>query len=349
MKIVPKEWFLAIFFVITHLILLSLPIQVRADDLDRQQKALNIINNFGEKFCSDIPLKGTSSTTELNAEAKGQLKKLVTRIADLGFNAAAKYGTSKYEGLLQKDILIALQDKHNCKMQIWNDLKNKLLGKTDNKKAEHKAKKQTSNMNSTDNYKVSTDPRQNKSIPTKQQTVSNSPGSFIIQAENVNTVPPVLQSQLGSLEEKVNRIKELLEHPSANNTRILNDYLQSYNLESNYPYGFALFYSDGRKTLHYGLMGKKVTFDPSLVRVKRFSMDTVCIDTGPMKMNNSTLEFTDCCFTRGIEGKFRLVSNGTFGFEVTRLADATTGAVWVLGFTSQEVQGAQGTASGISH
>lgn len=41
-----------------------------ADDLDRQQKALNIIADFANKLCKDRPLKGTSSGVELAGSAK---------------------------------------------------------------------------------------------------------------------------------------------------------------------------------------------------------------------------------------------------------------------------------------
>ena len=100
-----------------------------ADDLDRQQKALNIIADFADKLCKDIPLKGASSGVELTGSAKAELKGIVSKVAELGFEGAAKYKDSHYEGLLQTDLAVMLKDNRSCRLQVWNDLKDKLLSK----------------------------------------------------------------------------------------------------------------------------------------------------------------------------------------------------------------------------
>jgi hypothetical protein len=104
------------------------PMQSRAaDDLDRQQKALNIIADFADKLCKDIPLKGTSSGVELTGNAKAELKGIVSKVAELGFEGAAKYKDSRYEGPLQTDLAVILKDNSDCRRQVWNDLKDKLV------------------------------------------------------------------------------------------------------------------------------------------------------------------------------------------------------------------------------
>ena len=88
------------------------PMQSRAaDNLDRQQKALNIIADFADKLCKDIPLTGTSSGVELTGNAKAELKGIVSKVAELGFEGAAKYKDSRYEGPLQTDLAVMLKDK----------------------------------------------------------------------------------------------------------------------------------------------------------------------------------------------------------------------------------------------
>lgn len=115
---------------IVILFLLYLIPSAHADELDRQQKALTIISDFAEKICSDVSLKGSSGSAELSGKVKAQLKGVVNKVADLGFESAAKYQKSNYEGLLQSDLVTALKDNKSCKLQIWNDLKDKLLSKT---------------------------------------------------------------------------------------------------------------------------------------------------------------------------------------------------------------------------
>jgi hypothetical protein len=166
-----------------------------------------------------------------------------------------------------------------------------------------------------------------KSVPGhKQQTVSESPGSTIIQADNVNInlTPEAL--------------RRLLENKNTSNSKKVEDYVQRSGLESTYPLGFALFYSDGRKTLHYGQTGTGVIFDPSLVEVTEFGTDKICLSSAPIKVNRTTLNFSNNCFARGSEGRFSFVDLGTAGVEIARLADSGKAVVWVMGLTSGKEQ-----------
>lgn len=98
-----------------------------ADDLDRQQKALNIISEFASKICQDISLSHETSSLELSASAKAGLKGVAKKIADLGFEAATKYSNTTEQGLLQQNLAQALADSRTCRVKVWDDLKGKLL------------------------------------------------------------------------------------------------------------------------------------------------------------------------------------------------------------------------------
>lgn len=98
-----------------------------ADDLPRQQKALEVISDFASKLCQDVSLSRETSSLELSASAKAELKGVAKKIADLGFDAAAKYANTKEQGLLQQDMAKALADSRSCRMKVWDDLKGKLL------------------------------------------------------------------------------------------------------------------------------------------------------------------------------------------------------------------------------
>jgi hypothetical protein len=106
-----------------------LPLSAQADDdLSRPERALTLISNFADKLCKDVPLKGGSDSVELTGSAKAELKGIVKKMADLGFEGAAKYKDSGYEGLLQADLAATIKDKTQCRLQVWNDLKDKLVG-----------------------------------------------------------------------------------------------------------------------------------------------------------------------------------------------------------------------------
>ncbi len=98
-----------------------------ADSMQQQREALNLISDFAEQLCKDVPLRGADTTATLSGEAKAELDGLLKRIANLNVGAAAEYQKQDYEGLLQKDLVKALETSTKCRLQVWNDLKGRLL------------------------------------------------------------------------------------------------------------------------------------------------------------------------------------------------------------------------------
>jgi len=95
--------------------------------IEDNEKALNMIADFADRLCKDIPLQGHGDNLELSGSAKAELNGIIKRLANLGIDGAIKYQNTDYEGLLQKDLVTALKDSTNCRLQIWNDLKDKLI------------------------------------------------------------------------------------------------------------------------------------------------------------------------------------------------------------------------------
>lgn len=96
-------------------------------DFASQKKALDIIVQFAERLCITVPLEGTAGSTELSRTAKAELNNVLSKIANLGVEGAAKYQGSEYQGVLQKDLAKLLRDTTDCRIQVWNDLKDKLI------------------------------------------------------------------------------------------------------------------------------------------------------------------------------------------------------------------------------
>jgi len=69
---------------------------------------------------------------------------------------------------------------------------------------------------------------------------------------------PVEAKELQKIQSDVQEIKKLLENPSKNIPE-LTKFIDSQGLQAKYPLGYALFFSDGRKTLYYG---SPDSFDP---------------------------------------------------------------------------------------
>jgi hypothetical protein len=102
-----------------------------ASQLEQQREALDFIAEFADKICKDIPLEGYGNNIELSGKAKADLNGLIKKFADIGIEGAGKYAKSNYQGLLQKDLLNALKNSTNCRLEVFKDLKDKLLTTSD--------------------------------------------------------------------------------------------------------------------------------------------------------------------------------------------------------------------------
>ena len=98
-----------------------------SQDLEKGEKALGIINRFANDICNKPDMRGKSTTIEVQGKAKVEVSKLVKQLADLKIEGASNFSKNEYEGLLQKDLLPALQDSTKCKEKVYNDLKDRFL------------------------------------------------------------------------------------------------------------------------------------------------------------------------------------------------------------------------------
>lgn len=96
-------------------------------NLDNQKEALDIIADFADRLCNKIPLSGHSDNLELTGAAKAELNNLLKKIVNLGIEGAAKYQKFNYENVLQKDLAMLLKESSKCKLEVFKDLKDKLL------------------------------------------------------------------------------------------------------------------------------------------------------------------------------------------------------------------------------
>jgi len=60
---------------------------------------------------------------------KAELSNFLKKIADLGIEGSAKYTTREFQGVLQEDLVELLKDRSNCRLEVWKDLKDKLIPK----------------------------------------------------------------------------------------------------------------------------------------------------------------------------------------------------------------------------
>ncbi len=98
-----------------------------SDNLDKQKEALNVIADIADRICNKVSFTGNSENLELTGTAKVELNSLLKKLVDLGIEGTAKYQKSEYENVLHKDLQALLEDNSKCKLEVFKDLKDKLL------------------------------------------------------------------------------------------------------------------------------------------------------------------------------------------------------------------------------
>lgn len=114
-------------FVCTLLAAIAVNTTCRADTFDSAQRALEIISRTAVTLCSQPPLRGETTSVELSAGAKVELARLLRYLVDIGVSGAAKYQRVEYSGLLQRDLATALRDANECRLRVYDGLKDRLL------------------------------------------------------------------------------------------------------------------------------------------------------------------------------------------------------------------------------
>jgi hypothetical protein len=112
-------------------IIFSTSKNVEADnDLNPQKQALDMIADFADRICKDIPLEGSGNNLELSGSASAGLNELIQKLIDLKIEGLGKYEKSEYIGVLREDLATAIKDSSDCKLIIFKELKDEFLAGT---------------------------------------------------------------------------------------------------------------------------------------------------------------------------------------------------------------------------
>jgi hypothetical protein len=60
------------------------PDLARAENLDAQQKALDLITNTADKICNVVSVRGEAKSSEVKGNVTAQLNGLASKLADIG-------------------------------------------------------------------------------------------------------------------------------------------------------------------------------------------------------------------------------------------------------------------------
>ena len=96
----PKKYYVLIALLLSINYLAMAEYSSAEDYLERKQKALNIINDFAEKYCIEVKLEGRETKATLSADGKVKLNNFLKKIFDLEIGVGGKYEISEYSGNL---------------------------------------------------------------------------------------------------------------------------------------------------------------------------------------------------------------------------------------------------------
>ncbi len=146
------------------------------------------------------------------------------------------------------------------------------------------------------------------------------------------------EMQLADADSSVQIVAQLLENKD-NNPAALEDFVAEKGFKDKYPLGFALYYSDGKQLLSYGISTESaIRFDSSEIKVTFEKAPdgngvVVCLNLLPVRINGKMLtNFRDNCFG-GFNPILHAVRLGNVSIDIEYLASSPRGAAWIIGMT----------------
>jgi hypothetical protein len=110
----------------------SLPSPQSAHSQDTQGEALKEITETANEICQSPPMEQSSSTIAVQGDLNAKVSKLVSKLLKLGISGAVQYKSNQSRGVLQKDLAEAIKNGNNCRLQVLDALKDKLLRNSPN-------------------------------------------------------------------------------------------------------------------------------------------------------------------------------------------------------------------------
>jgi hypothetical protein len=99
-----------------------------AENLDAQQKAIDLITNTADRICNVVSQKGEASGSEVGAKVNAELKGLASHLLVAGVSAEGSHKDDQYQGVLREHLADTLKDNTACRLKVFEDLKDKFLG-----------------------------------------------------------------------------------------------------------------------------------------------------------------------------------------------------------------------------
>jgi hypothetical protein len=126
-------------------------------------------------------------------------------------------------------------------------------------------------------------------------------------------------------------IAQMLENKDTD-PALLDKFIASRGLVNKYPLGFALLYSDGRKTLYRVVnVNKDVQFDPATIRGLRLTEEYFCFSGFSAIVKKSQLNMDQNCVGTPVGTVLQMMSFNGVSVIAESLGGSAAGAAWIIG------------------
>ena len=105
----------------------GLTLPVVAQQSSNYTQALAAITDTADKICQSAPLEHNSNGVTLSGDANAKLGGVINKLADLGISGKGQYDSVHSSGVLQEDIIKAIQEGNNCKLEVFRALERDLI------------------------------------------------------------------------------------------------------------------------------------------------------------------------------------------------------------------------------
>jgi hypothetical protein len=137
-----------------------------------------------------------------------------------------------------------------------------------------------------------------------------------------------------SVQQQLDRIEKLLENKDTQPQKLA-QFFDEERFDQKYPLGYALFYSDGSKTLHYGNPHSEVIFDPASIHAISITFGEIIISGFAIKaLGDGEMTINATHLHTKVGTTLPLLKIGKhleFTVDAESLGGSAAGAAWVIG------------------
>lgn len=116
----PKIMSLSISMVLTSV---SPSYQVGGVELADQREALNLVKQFADEICTQVPLESSHDSIQLSSKAAFSLNRFIASLLRLGVSGSSQLERDNYSGILPEQLAESIHRSDDCRLAVLREIK----------------------------------------------------------------------------------------------------------------------------------------------------------------------------------------------------------------------------------